>query len=189
MPGKSKRKATVIETTRIRRGRSLPETPIQQLPSPVPPPVQNVIPVIPGTPPPVSGPSPPKPIPIQIPSLFAPPPPPKPTTICDVLGTVKRTRGSTVPRGVSFACGGIPIDFSTPFPNNTTRRIFGAQIQKNRAKVKAAGITLPPSQAEKASAKRRVKILRKKQRSCGRDTNCIVSFGNQITSINKTFGI
>ena len=91
-------------------------------------------------------------------------------------------------RGVSFACGGQPIDFSTPFPNNTTVRVFGAQIQKNRAKIKAAGITLPPSQAEKARAKRQVKILRKKQRSCGRDSNCLARFGNQINNINKTFG-
>lgn len=176
----------VQETTRIRRGKTsisivTPKDPIFEITDPVPP----TIPITPIT----------KSTPITkpIPAIFAPPPPPKKsTTICDVLGTGNTSfgkRGTTVPRGVSFACGGQPIDFSTPFPNNTTVRIFGAQIQRNRAKVKAAGVTLPPSHAEKAGAKRRVKILRKKQRSCGRDTNCLVSFGTQIKNIEKTFGI
>lgn len=119
-----------------------------------------------------------------------PPPPKKALTICDVLGTQKiGGRGSGgVPRGVSFACGN-PIDFSSSSPNNTTRRIFGATIQANRAKVKAAGVFLGPSQAEKSGAVRQRKILRRKQRSCGRNISCIQSFSRQIDDIEARFGI
>lgn len=124
----------------------------------------------------------------------APPPPPprpaKPKTICDVLGTRKVSRGTTFARGVSFVCGGIPIQFNAQ-ANNTTRRFFGQSIALAQAKVRAAGLgsQIPKSPAEIAGAQRRRKILRRKQRSCGGNIGCITNFSKQIDAIEKEFRI
>ena len=119
-----------------------------------------------------------------------PPPPPKPKTICDVLGTVKRKRGQTVARGVTMVCGGIPIQFNSQ-ANNTTRQFFGAGIRDNQNKLRAAGLgsSIPKSPAEISGAFRRRKILRRKQKSCGRNIACIQSFSSQIDAIEKEFRI
>lgn len=127
------------------------------------------------------------------PPRATPPPPPKPKTICDVLGTGPARSGPTFARGVSFGCGNKAIDF-TSSANNTTRRVFGAQIFANQAKIRAAGVKFI-TLAQKNAAKKQVKSLRKQNTSCrtgqaGRRNPSICNpISDQILRISKEFGI
>ncbi len=129
-------------------------------------------------------------------------PKPKPRTrqqqACDVLGGVRTIRrGQTLPRGVTFTCGAVPIQFNEK-ANNTTRRFFSQSISSNQAKLRAAGFGdfIPASQAEINNAKRAIKIARRKRQfgkvlnlqigSCKRFRGRVVG-ARKCSSLRKEF--
>lgn len=100
------------------------------------------------------------------------PPPPKPKTqkelAFEALGcsNSSQPKGSTVPRGVSFICPGVPLQF-TGEPSVTTQRELGPGVANTQKILRSFGLDdlIPPSPSEIRNKQRQAKIAGKKCRS------------------------